>query len=268
MPEPEPEPEVEPAPEPEPVAQPEPSALTPPVEPEPEIDPDIALEEEKRKQELEEAERKAREEAERKEREEAERKAREEAERKEREAAERKAREEAERKEREEAERKAREEAERKAKEEEARKAAAAKKAAAEKAAAEKAAAEKKKRDALRAAMRSDVSGVAGIPGGTADRNQAGGGSDSGYGAQVRACIRPRVVYSVPMRQGNENPTVQYRVDLNPDGTPRNVRVVRSSGIPLFDEAVRKGIERCSPFPAPPGGKYPAFIDGNYRMYD
>src|SRR5690606_31952838 len=164
------------------------------------------------------------------------------------------------------------------AKEEAERKAAAAKKAAAEKAAAEKAAAEKaaaekaaaerKKREALRAAMRSDVSGVAGIPGGTDDRNQAGGGSDNGYGAQVRACIRPRVVYSVPMRQGSANPTVQYRVDLNPNGTPRNVRVLRSSGIPLFDEAVKKGIERCSPFPAPPGGKYPAFIDGNYRMYD
>ena len=303
LPAPEPEPVAPPPPPPAPAAQ-----ARPPIASTPAVDPDIALEEaRKEKERLEqklkqalaqaEAERKAKEEAERKARDEAERKAaaakaeaerkaKEEADRKAKEEAERKARDEAERKAaaakaeaerkaKEEADRKAKEEAERKAKEEAARKAAAAKaeaerkakEEAARKAAAEKAAAEK--REALRAAMRGDALGVAGIPGGTANRNQAGGGGgDGGYASKVRDCVRPRVIYNVPPRAGSANPTVQYRALLNPDGTVRAVDVLRSSGNARFDDAVRKGIQACSPFPKPPSGKYPSSIEGDYRMYD
>jgi len=74
-------------------------------------------------------------------------------------------------------------------------------------------------------------------------------------------------VYNVPPRAGT-NPTVQFRADLNPDGTVRNVLIQRSSGISGFDEAVRKGVAACSPFPRHPSGKYPNWIDGIYRMYD
>src|SRR5690606_14659615 len=152
--------------------------------------------------------------------------------------------------------RKAKEEAERKAKAEAERKA--------------KAAAEKKaKEEAFRAAMLGAGKEVAGAPGGTANRNQAGGsGGNDGYGAKVRACVRPRVVYNTPPRNGSNNPALQYRVDLNPDGTVRNVRITRSSGIPLFDDAVQKGIAKCSPFPKPNSGRYPSYIDGEYRMYE
>ncbi|HLV28037.1 MAG TPA: cell envelope integrity protein TolA [Burkholderiaceae bacterium] len=258
QPEPEPEPQPEPEPTPEPQPEPEPVATPPVPEAEPEPDPEIALEEaRKRKQEQEEAERKAREEAERKEKEEAERKAKEEAELK--------AKQETERKEREAAERKAKEEAAKKAAAEKKAKEEAAKKAAAEKKAKEDAA----RREALRAAMRGDALGAAGIPGGSSDRNQAGGGGgDDGYAAKVRACIRPRVIYNVPPRQGSSNPTVQFRASLNPDGTVREVLINRSSGISGFDEAVRKGIAACSPFPRPPSGQYPRQVDGVYRMYD
>src|SRR5690625_2299479 len=261
-PEPEPEPEPEPTPEPEP--EPE---ITPQPQPEPEPeseavvaeeteDPDIALqkkkEEERREAERKaalEAEQKAKEEAERKKREEAEQKAKEEAERKKREEEERKAKEEAERKKREEAERKAKEEAERK------------KRAEAERRAAEQ------KREALRQAMRGDALGAAGIEGGSADRNQQAGGSDAGWGAQIRACVQPRVTYPIPPRSGS-NPTVQYRVSLNASGNVTQVRLLRSSGNSGFDRAVEAGIKACDPFPKPPSGRYPSSIDVNYRMYD
>src|SRR5699024_11332443 len=171
-------------------------------------------------------ERKAKEEAERKDKEEAEHKAKAEPERKAKEEAERKAKEEAERKAKEEAERKAKEEAERKAQEEAA-----------------------EKREALKRAMRGDASGAAGIPGATDSRNQAGGGGmDGGYGAQVRNCIHPRVVYNVPPRQGNENPTLQYRVYLNKDGRPGEVQIRRSYCNHRFDEAVSKCLQSCSTF--------------------
>src|SRR5690606_4982922 len=114
-----------------------------------------------------------------------------------------------------------------------------------------------------------DALGAAGIPGGTANRNQAGGGGgDDGYAAKVRDCVRPRVIYNVPPRQGSANPTVQYRAQLNPDGTVKGVSIRRSSGNPRFDSAVQQGIQACSPFPKPPSGKSPSSIEGDYRMYD
>src|SRR5690625_1004785 len=267
--EPEPEPtpqesssEQEDAPQPE---EPEPSQELPP-----EDDPDIALAKaEKERQEREEAERKAKEEQERKEREEAERKAKEEQERKEREEAERKAKEEQERKEREEAERKAkeeqerkeREEAERKAKEEQERK----EREEAERKAKEE---QERKKAQLREAMQSAGREAAGIDGGTASQNQAGGGGDDGYSARLRSCIKPRVVFNTPPRRGNTNPTLQYEASLDCEGRVLDVTIVKSSGNRQFDEAVKKGIEKCSPLPTPPSGKFPNKFGGAYRMYD
>src|SRR3546814_15062351 len=90
--------------------------------------------------------------------------------------------------------------------------------------------------------MRSDALGAAGIPGGTVDRNQSGGGgSDNGYAAKVRACVRPQVIYNVPQQQGNSNPTVQYRAKLKTNGIVEKVDIRRSYGNPRFDEEVRKG---------------------------
>ncbi|QIM50201.1 cell envelope integrity protein TolA [Pusillimonas sp. DMV24BSW_D] len=289
QPAPEPEPKPQPAPEPEPKPEPQPQP-EPTPEPTVDADPDIALEkarkerEEAERQAKEEAERRAREEAERQAKAEAERKAREEAERQAKAEAERRAREEAERQAKEEAERKAREEAERKAKAEAERKAReeAERKAKAEaerkareeaerkaKAEAErKAREEAKRREAIKQAMRGDALGAAGIQGGTADRNQrGGGGTDSGYAAQIRACVQPRVVYPIPPRSG-PNPRVQFRATLSPEGRVRSVEISRSSGIPAFDRAVENGIRACDPFPKPPSGRYPAYIDGDYYMYD
>ncbi|PAC23030.1 cell envelope integrity protein TolA, partial [Bordetella pertussis] len=154
----------------------------------------------------------------------------------------------------------------------------AAEKAAAEKAAAEKQAAEKKAKEeaakkaaadkALRDAFRNDALGAAGIPGGTADRNQAGGGRDSGYGAKVRACVQPGVAYPPPPRAGSANPTAQYRVQLGSDGKVNGVTLTSSSGNPGFDRAVETGIRRCNPFPKPSTGRYEPIIDVVYRMYD
>lgn len=104
-------------------------------------------------------------------------------------------------------------------------------------------------------------------PSGTIDNNQTGGGSSQGYGAKVRACIQPGISFAPPPR-GNTNPAVQYRVDLRPDGTVAGFKLTRSSGNPNFDRAVETGIRRCSPFPTPPSGKYPGYMDVNYSMYN
>ena len=205
-----------------------------------------------------EAERKAKEEAAKKA--EAERKAKEEAAKKV--EAERKAKEEAAKKA--EAERKAKEEAAKKAEAERKAKEEAAKKAEAERKAKEAAAREK----ALRDAFRNDIMGATGIAGGSATRNQQGGGADAGYAGQIRACIQPNVSFPTPVRSGNANPTAQFRVQLKSDGTVASTSLRRSSGNASFDRAVDNGIRRCSPFPKPPSGRYPSYIDVNYQMYD
>lgn len=250
--EPEPKPEPTPEPPPAPTPPPEPAKVTPPAEPE--VDPEIALEQ-------------ARKDREKKEREEKLEKERQEKQRQDKLAAEQRERElkekqEQERKDKAEADAKAKADAEAKAK------ADAERKARADAAAKAKADAERKaKEEAFRRAMRE---GAPGRPGGTADRNQAGGGGgDGGYAAKVRACVQPGVVYSTPPRsEVRGNPALQYRVDLNADGTPNRVQIKRSSGIAQFDDAVSKGLARCSPFPKPPSGSYPSYIDGEYRMFD
>lgn len=300
--EPKPEPKPEPVPVPEPKPEPPPPPPPPPSppaakaapEPKPVIDPEIALEEERKRRveleraqlEKEAAEKKAKEDAAKEqqriknEREKAEKQERDRLDL-ERKNAERIEREKQEKQEKEDAAKKAevlkKQEAakkiaeEKKKKEEEAKKAKEAadikakeeadKKAKAD--AAKKAAADK----ALKDAFRSDALGAAGIPGGTSDRNQAGGGNTDGYGAKVKACVQPGVSFPTPPR-GNTNPAAQFRVDLRPDGTVANVKLTRSSGNPNFDRAVETGIRRCSPFPTLTSGKHPSSLDVNYNMFD
>lgn len=298
---PEPKPKPEPAPKPQPTPEPSPPPPPPPpppvapaAAPTPQVDPEIALEQEaKRRREQERLEREiaAKEAADKRAAEEAikekERIKKEveiakikEAERleqrrrdAERAEADKKAKDEAakklvaeklaaEKKEKEETEKKIKEEAAKKAKED------AAKVAAAEKKAKEDAAQRAAKDQALKDMMRGDALSAAGLPGGTADRNQAGGGRDDGYGAKVRACVLPGVSFPPPPRGAGGNPAAQYRVSLKPDGQIADVRLTKSSGNVNFDRAVETGIRRCTPFPRPSSGSYPGYIDVNYNMYD
>ncbi|WP_305824622.1 cell envelope integrity protein TolA [Massilia brevitalea] len=251
--------EAEPQPEPEPT----PPAPTPPpptpkvVEPEPvkPAAPDIALEREKqRKEELAKKERE-REIAEQKKREE--REEREEQRRKE--LAEEKRREEA--KERD--DQKKRDIAEQKKKEEEKKKEAE-KKLAAEKEKAEKAEADKKKKlaaekaakakaeaaaqaklDAIRGDELKRITGAAGSTG-NAQKSSAPK-LDSGYQAAIAAKVKSNTVYPGGDEPGN--PTVEFRIEQLPTGEILSVRKTKSSGVPAFDEAVERGINKSSPLP-------------------
>ena len=254
--------EAEPQPEPEPT----PPAPTPPpptpkvVEPEPvkPAAPDIALEREKqRKIELAKKERDERELAQKKERELAEKKERDEQKRKE--LAEEKRREELkdreEQKKKELAEKKKEEEKkkedEKKLAAEKAEKAEKAeadkkKKLAAEKAAKAKAdAAEKAQLDKLRDLELKRIAGAAGSTG-NAQKSSAPK-LDSGYQAAIAAKVKSNTVYPGGDEPGN--PTVEFRIEQLPTGEILSVRKTKSSGVPAFDEAVERGINKSSPLP-------------------
>ncbi len=79
-------------------------------------------------------------------------------------------------------------------------------------------------------------------------------GRDAGYSALVVGCIRPHIVFVVPEGTG-ANVYAQFSVELLPDGSVGNVRLVRASGLAGYDAAAERAIRRCDPFPRNREGK-------------
>lgn len=266
-----PEPEVrEPEPQPDPTPTPPPPAPKV-VEPEPvkPAAPDINLErekklaEQKKQREREQLEKKERERelAEKKEREEL--KAKELADKK---AAEKKLAEkkELEKKEQEKKELAKKAEADKKLAAEKAD--ADKKKVAAEKAAKAKAeAAEQAKLDKLRDAELKRITGAAGS-GGEAQKSSAPK-IDAGYVGKLTALIKSNTTFAgstdVP-----GNPKAVFKVELLPTGEILSVRLTRSSGVPQFDDAVERGINKSSPLPKKKDGTVERTIVVNFSMKD
>ena len=248
--------EPEPEPEPQPVTPPPPTprVVEPPpkAEPAPPKQPDIALErEKKRKEELK--QRKEEERIER-ERELAEKR---EQEKKEKALADKKAREEEKKKEQELA--KKEEEAQKKKEKAEKEKAEKLAKAKAEKA-------EAAKLDKLRAEEMKRLTAGAGNPTstGTAEKSTAPR-IDKGYIASIAAKIKGNTTYpgstDVP-----GNPEVVFQVEQLPTGEILSVRKTKSSGIPAFDEAVERGINKSSPLPKKKDGTVERSVQVGFKL--
>lgn len=183
-------------------------------------------------------------------------------------AKEAKAREEAERKE---AERKAAEkrEADKKADEKKKADAKAAQDKAdkAEKAAQDKADAERAKRlreDQMRRLNAQLGTGTAsaagGATGGTAARS---GAPSASYGGRIKARIKPNVIYS---GSGGGNPKVEIEIRVGSDGTIQGSRVTKPSGVPEWDQAILRAIERTAVLPRDVDGTVPPVIQLIYSF--
>jgi colicin import membrane protein len=259
-----PPPQVEPEPEPEPQTPPPPAprVVEPPKveQPAPPKQPDIALErEKKRKEELK------RKEEERVERERELAQQKREDEKKAKVLAEKKAQELAKKEEAEKKELAKLEEAEKK------------KKAEKEKAAKEKAdklakeKAEKAETAKLARIRDEDMKRMiagAGNPGstGTAEKSTAPR-IDKGYIASIATKIKSNTTYpgstDVP-----GNPEVEFKVEQLPTGEILSVRKTRSSGIPAFDDAVERGINKSSPLPKKKDGTVERSLPVSFKLKD
>jgi len=232
--EPEPRPEPKPAPPPEP-PKPAPKAETPPPPP-PDRDAEIAREKREQKEKLERQrleEEKQRAEQEKRERE---------RERAQREAEE--ARQEAQAK---------KEEAERKKAELEKQK-----KAEAERLA---------KIEAQRAENLRRIQGEAnatGAPGSTGTAAQSAGPS-AAYAGRIKARIKPNIVFPDEVAG---NPIAAVEVKVAPDGTIIGRRLVTSSGVAAWDEAVLRAIDRTAVLPRNPDGPTPPSMLIEFRPRD
>jgi colicin import membrane protein len=285
-PKPPPPPEPEPAqPPPQPprvVEAPKPPPAPPverPVE-KPVPDPDIALEQEKKKRLKEEKERREREEEEREDRaqqklaqQKKEQQKKEQAEARQKELAkaeadkERRLEAERQRKLEEQAAQKREAEEEKKRELAEARKKELAKAEAEKKRAQAKAEAEAAEQRRLEDLSRMTAQAAGSGGSGQAARSQGPSRADAGYAAKVGGKIRSNTVFNVPEELAN-NPAVEYAVDLLPDGSVRAIRKIKGSGVPGFDEAVRRAIEKSQPFPPDSSGRAPSGFTVSHKPKD
>ncbi|MDB5793278.1 MAG: Protein TolA [Massilia sp.] len=136
----------------------------------------------------------------------------------------------------------------------------------AEKAAKAKAeAAEQAKLDKMRDEELKRMMGAAGTSG-SAQKSTAPK-IDAGYVGRLTAIIKSNTNYTgstdVP-----GNPKAVFKVEQLPTGEILSVRLSRSSGVPQFDEAVERGINKSSPLPKKKDGTVERTIVVNFSMKD
>ncbi len=115
---------------------------------------------------------------------------------------------------------------------------------------------------AARAAERANalarISGIANASGGPTAVGTAAqsSGPSSGYGALVNAAVRPNIVYSAD----GGDPVAEVQVITSADGTVTSSRLVRSSGVPAWDAAVLRAIDKTGKMPKDRDGQVPVAI--------
>lgn len=92
---------------------------------------------------------------------------------------------------------------------------------------------------------------------GKAGKSQGIGRADASYLQKIGARIRSNTIFNVPEALSG-NPAVEYDVELLPDGSVRGMRLRKSSGLPGFDEAVKRAIDLSQPFPPDNSGRVPS----------
>jgi colicin import membrane protein len=93
-------------------------------------------------------------------------------------------------------------------------------------------------------------------PGGTARRDA---GPSAGYGAKVVAWVRPRIVYP-NLDELKSNPKAEVEVTTAADGTILSNRLVKSSGVSSWDDAVQNDIVKAQNLPRDTDGRVPSPI--------
>lgn len=122
--------------------------------------------------------------------------------------------------------------------------------------------------DKRRAEELSRMTGAIGSGGsGQAAKSQGSGRADGAYADKIRARIRSNTQFMVPAELSG-NPPVEYDVELLPDGSLRGLTLRKPSGLPGFDEAVKRAIEKSQPFPKDQSGSVPGRLTVVHKPKD
>jgi colicin import membrane protein len=74
------------------------------------------------------------------------------------------------------------------------------------------------------------------------------------YSDKIRAAVKSKLNYSPPADvQGN--PTAEVLIEQMPTGEVLSVKIVKPSGLPLYDAALERAIQAASPLPKPDKGE-------------
>jgi colicin import membrane protein len=124
---------------------------------------------------------------------------------------------------------------------------------------------EQKKLDKVRADEMRRITAGAGTSGEAAKSTAPR--SDSGYIASITAKVKGTTSYSGSTDVAG-NPKAEFKVEQLPTGEIISARLVKSSGIPAFDDAVEKGIIKASPLPKKKDGTVERTLVIAFKMKD
>ena len=121
--------------------------------------------------------------------------------------------------------------------------------------------------DAIRSANLKRLQGLAGATGAVNDTGSAArsSGPSASYAGRIMARIKPNIVFG---DTPDGNPMATVEVKLAPDGTIVAKRLVKSSGVKSWDEAVLRAIERTEILPRDIDGRVPPPFQIDFRLRD
>lgn len=124
-----------------------------------------------------------------------------------------------------------------------------------------------KKIEAQRDANLKRIAGLAGATGGADAKGTAlqSSGPSPSYAGKIRARIKPNIVFSEDV---SGNPVAEVEVRAAPDGTIVGSKLIKSSGIKAWDDAVLRAIEKTETLPRDVDGRVPSPLVISFRPKD
>jgi colicin import membrane protein len=111
------------------------------------------------------------------------------------------------------------------------------------------------------------IAGLAGATGADSAKGTAlqDSGPSADYLGRIKGRIRPNVSFPDTLPG---NPAVEIEIRLSPDGRIMSSRIVKRSGVPEWDDAVLRAIERTEVLPRNESGQVPPAMTIVYRPRD
>ena len=126
---------------------------------------------------------------------------------------------------------------------------------------------ETKKLEAQRQDNIKRMAGLAGATGAPDDRGTAlkSSGPSGSYAGRIRASIKPNIVFT---DDGAGNPTAELEVHAASDGTITSRKLLKSSGVKSWDDAVLRAIDKTVKLPRDVDGRVPPALIISFRPKD
>ena len=122
----------------------------------------------------------------------------------------------------------------------------------------------------MEAQRQENIKRMAGLAGATGSATSTGtalqaAGPSASYPGRIRARVKPNIVFTEDIAT---NPTAEVEVRTAPDGTIVSRKLIKSSGVTAWDEAVLKAIDKTETLPRDVDGRVPPSLVITFRPKD